>query len=490
MRRILFSLALLFCAAMASAEVKMPGVLGSNMVLQRNSEVNFWGWAEPDSKVKILTSWDGKKYTVKADSEGRWMTRLTTGEAGGPYTIKVSDGKEVLLENILLGEVWICGGQSNMEMPVGGFMYQPVEGSAEAITDAMLYPDIRMFTVPKVSSTTPKDDCDAQWQTASPASVGSFSATAYFFGRNLSKVLGMPIGLISPNWGGSNIETWMTVESIDATEGINHEFAKSGTWDNSAPQRLWNGMILPVKDFTAKGFIWYQGCSNRMNWYDYKALQVSLIKLWREAWGNEYMPFYITQLAPYNYEGKELRSLAMVIEAQYKAAAELENVAVAATTDLGNPTCIHPQRKQEVGQRLAWLALANDYGIEGLPAPAPTYKSMERKDNKLVLSFNNLSEKYDWNNCNSLKGYLPDGYVRPGGFEIAGEDRVFYPAFANMIWWENKIEVSSDKVPEPVAVRYAFHNYDPAANIVTTMGQPLVPFRTDDWPVEDIGEIK
>ena len=490
MKRFLCCVLTLMMGAQVSAEVRLPAVLGSNMVLQRNTEVNFWGEATPRSRVQIVTSWDGQKYEVRADEQGHWQTKLFTGEAGGPYTIRVSDGDVRVLENVMLGEVWICGGQSNMEMPVCGFMYQPVEGSAEAVTEAMQYPGIRMFTVPKVSSDTPKEDCEAEWQISSPASVSAFSAVGYFFGQTLSKVLNIPIGLITPNWGGSNIETWMTVEAIDATPGINLEMAKSGQAENSAPQRLWNGMILPVCHFTARGFIWYQGESNRKNWFDYKALQVSLVKLWREAWGNDQMPFYMTQLAPYQYEGNDLRSLPLIIEAQYQAAAEIPHSGIAATTDLGNPTCIHPQKKRDVGQRLAWLALANDYGIEGLPAPAPTYQSMEREENKLVLSFNHLSSKYDWNAANSLMGYLPDGYVTPEGFEIAGADRVFHPAKANYKWWENKIEVSSDQVPEPVAVRYAFRNYCPEANVMTTMGQPLVPFRTDDWPVEDIGEIQ
>ena len=179
----------------------------------------------------------------------------------------------------------------------------------------------------------------------------------------------------------------------------------------------------------------------------------------------------------------------MVIEAQYRALAEIPYAGIAATTDLGNPTCIHPARKREVGERLAFLALANDYGVKGLPAPAPVYKSMERDGNKLVLTFDNLPVKAR-NGADSFVAFGPDGYRRPAGFEIAGEDRVFHPAVANFKYWDNRIEVSSDRVPEPVAVRYAFRNYCPEANVVTTMGQPLAPFRTDDWPLDDIGEIR
>lgn len=490
MKRFLFAALVLLLAAQLQAKVSLPAVLGDGMVLQRNTQAALWGRAAPGRRVRITTSWNGRTIAVAADADGRWAAKVPTGEAGGPYRVTIDDGERVVLENVLLGEVWICSGQSNMEMPVCGFMMQPVEGSVEAMLDAESYPDIRMFTVPKVSSADPMEDCDAAWQCASPATVGSFSAVGYFFGRMLNKMLGVPVGLITPNWGGSTIEAWMTDEAIDAVPGIDRALAKSGTYDNSIPQRLYNGMILPVCRHTAKGFIWYQGESNRFNWFDYKALQVALVKLWRETWRDDRMPFYFAQIAPYRYEGAALRSLPMLIEAQYAAMAEIPFSGIAATTDLGNPACIHPAKKREVAARLAYLALANDYGVKGLPAPAPTYRSMEREGDKLILSFNNLSERHTWNAPDSFCGFDSEGVVRLEGFEIAGEDRVFHRARATFLWWENKIAVSAEEVPEPVAVRYAFRNYCPEANVVTTMGQPLVPFRTDDWPVEDIGEIR
>ena len=481
----------LLMASTAAAKVKMPAVLGSNMVLQRNTEVNFWGEADANAKVRITTSWNGAKYNVTADKDGKWAVKLTTGEAGGPYTITVSDGEELKLENILLGEVWICGGQSNMEMPVGGFINQPVENSADYVMAANQYPGIRMFTVARNSTNEPQSDCVGEWLCSNPASVASFSATGYFFGLTLYKALGIPVGLLTSNWGGSTIETWMSKESVAEIEGINHEFCNSWRGDASETGRLYNGMILPIVNYTAKGFIWYQGCSNRKNWFDYKELQKGLINLWRKMWGNEDMPFYITQLAPYSYEGNNLRSLPLVIEAQYKAAAELENVAVAPTTDLGHPTCIHPAKKKQVGERLAWLALARDYKMAGVPAADPTYKSMEIMDNEITLSFNHLSDGSP-NEPNSLVGFSETHTLRMEGFEIAGEDQVFYPAKARMIWWKNKIAVSSDKVAKPVAVRYAFKNYCPEANVKTTFNLPLVPFRTDNWeiPADQIGEIR
>lgn len=499
MKRVLLIALMAVFPVMMMAEVKLPSILGSNMVLQRNTEVNLWGSATEGKTVTVQTSWNGKTYKVKADNNGQWKLKVATGEAGGPYTITISDGKKLVLDNILLGEVWICGGQSNMEMPVCGFMYQPVEGSSKAILySATETPNVRMFTVPRKSNDVPQTDCNSSWKVSCPESVCSFSAVGYFFGKALTQAMaGIPVGLISANWGGSRIECWMTEEAIDATEGINHEIAKSGNSETSAPAKLYNGLIHPIKDFTAKGFIWYQGCSNRHNWFDYKNLMVSLVKFWRNIWGDEKMPFYYTQLAPYTYEGDHLRSLPLVIEAQYKAMDEIPYSGIAATTDLGNRTCIHPSEKIQVGERLAYLALANDYGVKGVPRPAPRFKSMEiikdeRRGNMLVMSFDNLSKMYEWNDPDSIMGYVKNGYVTPDGFEIAGADKVWHKARANYRWWENRIEVWHHEVPEPVAVRYAFCNFPKDANVLTTMGQPLPPFRTDDWeiPAEEIGNIQ
>ena len=278
MRHLLFATILTLLPSLLVAEVKLPSILGSNMVLQRNTEVTLWGTADAGKTVSITTSWNGKKYKVKTDTDGAWSLKVPTCEAGGPYSITFSDGKELVIDNILLGEVWVCGGQSNMEMPVAGFMNQPVEGCMQAVLDAENYPGIRMFTVPRNSSDEPVYDCKAQWQCSTPASVSAFSATGYFFGLTLYKTLRIPIGLVTSNWGGTNIEAWMSKKSIDAIEGLDMERIAKWKGESSKPAGLFNGMIFPIANFTAKGFIWYQGCSNRINWYDYKDLQVGLIK--------------------------------------------------------------------------------------------------------------------------------------------------------------------------------------------------------------------
>lgn len=453
------------------ARVELPSVIGSGMVLQRNDSVMLWGKSSPYARIKIDTGWDKACYRTESGADGRWRVRVATCNAGGPYTVTISDGTPVTLDNVLLGEVWICSGQSNMEMPVKGFFNQPTAEPMEAISRAGQYPGLRLFTVPKNRSDIPLDSCGGRWLESTPRSVGDFSATAYYFGRTLSDFLGVPVGLVNVSYGGSAIEEWMPREVIDKMGDI-----KPATTLNI--QKLWNGMLLPVVPFTAKGFIWYQGEANRKAWMNYARLQQAQIGLWRQTWERDSMPFYITQIAPFEYDGKNKRTIPLLVNSQYEAAAMTPLCAVAATTDLGNPDCIHPGQKRQVGERLAWLALQRDYGIDGLPAPAPTYKSMEIKDGKILISLN------DGGGRNTLAIYDTNGKIRIGGFEIAGEDRVWYPATAEILKGRDPlIEVSSPDVPEPVAVRYAFHNVSPDANVRTVWGQPLVPFRTDDWPI-------
>lgn len=457
------------------------------MVLQRNNDVNIWGKATPGAQVTIQPSWDDKTYSVKADKEGNWISKVKTVDAGGPYTLTISDGEPLILDNILLGEVWVSGGQSNMEMRVQGFTNQPIYGALEAILNAPKKPQMRFFTVDRAISDSPAEDCGGEWLEASPESVANFSACAYFFGKQLNDILDIPIGLITSNWSGSSIEPWIEESIYESLEGIdkNASMNRSKKEPQQAPGVLYNGMINPIKDFTAKGFIWYQGESNRGYPDDYIVLLSTMINSWREKWGDKDMPFYMVQLAPFPYGKRDGASLPLMIEAQYKVASQLPKVGIAATTDIGSPVCIHPPYKKEVGQRLAILALQNDYGVKGLPLPSPTYKSMKIDGNKVTLDFNNVMSHPDRWNANAFQVYFDDKYQRPIGFEIAGEDQVFYPATGIFTDNSTTIEISSDSVPQPVAVRYYFHNYMPDANVKTGLGQPLAPFRTDNWPIKE-----
>ena len=487
MKRISIFIIMLVCTmCVLQAKVVLPSILGSNMVLQRNTNVNLWGTSEANKKVKITASWTKEKFSVKADDNGKWFTAIPTADAGGPYTLTFDDGEKTELTNILLGEVWICSGQSNMEMPVGGFMYQPIDGVEKDISEAFDYPNIRMFTVPRCISETPKEDCDTMWRESSPLTVRTFSATAYYFGKELQKILKVPVGLITANWGGTIIETWMSRESLAAIKDRNSSLdAKRG--GANTPSVLYNGMIRPICNFTAKGFIWYQGCANRNNWYDYAKLQKALVELWRNDWGNDKMPFYITQIAPYCYEGHNLRGTPLFVDQQWKAADEIENCDIVCTTDIGDYSLIHPAAKDKVGQRLANLALTNDYGVEGLPVKTPRFKSFEKKDNKLVLYFSNMCAPNTFDPADPSQQDCFNAREQAKGFEVAGEDRKFYPAKANHVWCKNTIEVWSDSVPEPVAVRYAYRNYSFEANVRTLLGLPLPSFRSDDWEMDDVG---
>lgn len=477
MKRVIW-LALFVCMVLSLwGKIRLPSILGDNMVLQRSDTVNIWGWAAPSQNVTVKPSWDNRIYTTKAENNGKWLLQIQTPEAGGPYQIDISDGELLTLKDILIGEVWICSGQSNMEMPVHGFYGQPVVGSLEEIVEASQYPDIRMFTLPPTPAAEPQDDCRGSWLKSTPESVRDFSAVGYFFGKNLNKVLNIPIGLITPNCGGIAIESWMTAEAIRETAGINQKLAFTPQVQTEAANAsyLFNGMIAPIRNFTGRGFIWYQGESNQHNYFDYDKLQVSMVNLWRKEWKNEDMPFYYVQLVPFPFDGAERISLSLVIEAQYKALQHISNAGIVATTDLGHFTCIHPPRKKEIGQRLAALALRKTYQINGVLPDAPMIDKVVFEGNKAVLTFKGVPD-YSPAAVGSLDFY--GGELR--GFEIAGEDRQFYPAKALLIQGQNRMEVMSEKVSRPVAVRYAFKNYHDA-NVMTTEGQPLVPFRTDHW---------
>ena len=459
------------------AKVKLPAILGDNMVLQQQSKANLWGWGTPLKNIIITPSWNGKKYIAKADKEGRWLIQVETPVAGNnPYSIEINDGEVLKLNNILIGEVWISAGQSNMEMPIHGFYGQPVAGGMNEAFDANQYPNIRIFTVGRKPMPDPQDDCEGSWLTSTPQNVADFSAVSYFFGKNLNKILNIPIGLITANCGGTGIESWMSMDAIKGTLGIDQELAMKpiNNWESTIPTRLYNGMINPITKYTSKGFLWYQGESNQHNYFDYDKLMKSMVDLWRKEWGNPDMPFYYVQLVPFTFDGVDKISLPLTIEAQYKALMQIPNAGIAATTDLGHATAIHPPHKKEVGDRLSALALKHTYGINVLP-DAPVIDKVNFEGEKVVLTFKNIADYTPW-----AQGSFSYFTGELKGFEISGDDRKFYPAKATHIENQNRIEVSCEQVSHPVAVRYAFRNFHDA-NVVTTEGQPLVPFRTDNW---------
>ncbi len=480
MKKAVFLWAALLCCWLAPAKVTLPSLLGDGMVLQRDAAVQLWGSSDR-SKVTVVTSWDGKKYSVKTDTSGNWCVQVNTPvSGGGPYTITLNDGDKRILRDVHVGEVWICSGQSNMEMPLGGWEHQRVENAYETIRDAASTPLVRMFTVARNNADTPQEDCRGSWKASTPETLRDFSATAYHFGKTLSRFMpDMPIGLIATDWGGTPIEAWLSVKTLENTPGVNVPLSKSLHWEEVHTGQLFNGMIYPLRRFAARGFIWYQGEANLVNAFDYATLTVAMVNEWRSLWGNPDMPYYLVQIAPYSYDNPEGRGLPLLVEQQFRIPELLPHSGVAATTDIGHRDCIHPPFKKEVGERLAWLALANDYGFKGLPV-TPRYKEMETEGSSIRLRFEKVSAAGD--------GFRVHGSHRKldlGGFEIAGADRVWHPAAAEIEWSTNDILVSSPEVPAPVAVRYAFHNWPEGANVVTDSGLPVPMFRTDDWPVDD-----
>lgn len=455
------------------AEVKLPALFQDHMVLQQQAEVAVWGWADAGSSITVTPSWDNKKYTGKADGAGKWKLTIATPAAGGPYELNISDGKPLKLTNVMIGEVWICGGQSNMDMPMKGYPAQPIANSNEAIMRSK-NKDIRLFTVGKNSGMEPAEDVKGSWQEASPEAVANFSATGYYFGHLLHEMLeDVPIGLISVNYGGSPAEAWMSPNALEPFPEIaipqSPDSIKS---PNRTPTLLFYGMLHPVIGYGIRGAIWYQGESNYDRPDQYEALFPAMVAEWRELWGQGEFPFYYAQIAPYNYaqlppynEGGKYNS-AFLRDAQRKAQQKIPNSGMAVLLDAGEECCIHPANKKVVGERLAYLALGETYGFKGFGYASPEFDTMEVKEGEAILKFNNAP--------NGLTSFN-EGFAC---FEVAGADKVFYPAKAKLL--RNGIAVSSPEVETPVAVRYAFRDFV-KGDLYSTEGLPVSSFRTDDW---------
>lgn len=455
------------------AQVKLPSIFTNNMVLQQQSECAVWGWSEKGKNISVQTSWNRKNYSTKADASGRWKLKIATPVAGGPYNITISDGKPVTLNNILIGEVWLCSGQSNMEMPVKGFKGQPVIGSNEAILHSK-NKNIRLYTVPRSSVTERQDNSKpSEWKEAGPEAVANFSATGYFFGRLLNQMLDIPIGLINVSYSGSFAEAWMSPEALNVYPDVKiPEKGDSIKAVSRTPTTLFNGMLYPIIGYGIKGAIWYQGESNYENPDRYETLFPRMVNEWRTLWGLGDFPFYFAQIAPYNYTqlppyymGGKYNS-AFLRDAQRKAEKKIANSGMAVLMDIGEEDNIHPAHKQEGGERLALLALGKTYGLKGFGYASPSFDSTSVNGNIMNLNFQNV----------------PNGLTTFGkkltSFEIAGSDKVFYPAQAVLL--RNSIAVSSPYVAKPVAVRYAFKDFI-VGELFSTEGLPVPSFRTDNW---------
>lgn len=476
--KILLTAALCTIAALsANAKIKLPAVIGDNMVLQQQTDAAIWGWAEPGRKVTIKNSWSKAKTVVTADPEtGKWLARVATPAAGGPYTMTISDGDKLTINNILIGEVWFCSGQSNMELPVKGYGSQPAEGGADAILRAKPSRELRICNVQRNSQTSVVEDCTASWNLSDPGTVSNTSAVAYFFADRLQGTLDVPVGIIVSCWGGSSIETWLDRKTIESQFGSEFTLGHlDGTApikvDNQDPCLLFNGQVNPLIPYTFKGMIWYQGCTNRPNPEQYTRLQTAYAKMMRELFNVPDAPFFFVQIAPYKYDNGRKTHNGYFNEAQQATLKTIPNSGMVTTVDIGEYGTIHPKKKREVGDRLAMLALQHTYGYWQIDADAPTYDSVLFEKGVARVTFN----------C-GWEGLSPMGADIPG-FEIAGADHVWKPARARF-HQAKVITVWSNEVPEPVAVRYCFRNWC-VGGLYNNYGIPAAPFRTDDWPLDE-----
>ena len=473
MRKLICAIAALI-GITAQAKVTLPKFFSDNMVLQQQSDCNIWGMADKGKMVSITTSWNAKTYQVKTDKEGKFEVKVQTPEAGGPYEITFTELSSHhspltthLLKNILIGEVWICSGQSNMEMQMKGFKQQPVEGTTEELLrckDSKL----RLFTVKRHVSLTPEKDVVGQWNEANSASVRDFSATAYYFGKALRATLDVPVGLIVTAWGGSACEAWMAADWLKAFPKVNQSVTEEDMkkLQQRCPTALYNGQLKPLIGYTMKGAIWYQGEDNVPRYDYYAPLLKTMVQGWRQKWKQGEFPFYYCQIAPYDYSLIDWKDSQYLREQQMKAEEMIPNARMAVLMDAGLEYGIHPRKKRQAGERLALLALANTYNVKGLPEFAK-YKEVEFKNDTCVVSFDRSKE---W-------VYFEHGTTSKH-FEVAGADQVFHPA--SKVWVSrNHVYVVCDQVKKPVALRYAFKDW--AEGDLMHDGLPVSSFRTDNW---------
>src|SRR4051812_22367052 len=478
MKRFLLVAALGLWAAPLFADVRLPALFTNHMVLQQGQKNRVWGWGDPGEDVIVTIG--GQRQTAKANDKGKWQVTLDALPTGGPLTLSITGKNKLAVEDVLVGEVWICSGQSNMQWEVR----QANDGDLEAKTAK--FPKIRLISVPQVGTQEPQDDFKGKWEVCTPETAATFSAVGYFFGRQLHQTLDVPIGLIDDAWGGSACEAWVRRDLLEKDEKYrpliarweqieqNPDAAKKAKGNpltgNQRPANIYNGVLKPTIGYGLRGAIWYQGESNAGRAYQYRDLFPLMIQSWRDEWQIGDFPFYWVQLADFKAEKPEPAESdwAELREAQTLTMSRLPNTGEAVILGLGESQDIHPRNKQDVAKRLARWALARDYGIK-VPYHSPTYKAMEKQGNKIVVTFDHVGA-----------GLKPFDVGEPRGFAIAASDRKFAWADAKVVG-PDRVEVWSDQVSDPVAVRYAWAD-NPVCNLFSREGLPMTPFRTDDWP--------
>jgi sialate O-acetylesterase len=449
------------------AEVRLPSILGSHMVLQQKSEVNLWGWCAPAEKISVIASWDTTRYTTMGTSGAKWILQIKTPPAGGPYSITINE--RTVLEDVMIGEVWVCSGQSNMEWSGDQKLKQSLDEAPNANNQK-----IRFFYVPKCTAEYPQEDMKAVWKVCTPEEMIHFSAIGYFFGKRIQNDLNVPVGLINSNWGGTPAEVWTPKEVVENDQILKDASLKlrpSAGWPIT-PGVNFHAMIAPLTKYRISGAIWYQGESNTQNYATYSRLMTKMIGSWREAWGYVF-PFYFVQIAPFAYGNYNVGAL---LREQQTASLSISKTGMIVIHDLvDDVTNIHPVKKIEVANRLANLALASNYGVKGLIYRNPLYRGMIIEKNRIRLLFDNVE--------NGLVSTVKD----LNEFYIAGSDQKFL--FASARIEGNTVIVWNKAVKEPVAVRFGFSNTS-IPNLFSKEGMPVNLFRTDSWEVKTDAVVK
>lgn len=462
MKKLFLSLLILFALTTNMfGKIILPSVFADNMVLQQNSDVAIWGWSDPGETVKIVTSWNSKDTVkIKADNSSAWKTTIKTIAAGGPYSIQILGSSKVELKNIMLGEVWICSGQSNMEMSVNWKLINGEEDAAKANN-----PNIRIFHVQKIGAEYPQQNCNATWTVCSPETMRSTSAVGYFFARELQQKLNVPVGIIVSAWGGTPAEVWIEKSRIENNPELNKaKYNQHFKWWPGESGALYNSMIYPVVPYGIAGAIWYQGESNCDNHQIYSQLMKTLIENWRADFKKDF-PFYQVQIAPYAYGDKGTSEY--LREQQELVTKTVPNTGMVVISDLvDNIKDIHPKNKSNVGKRLANYALAETYKQNIGEYKSPSFESMKVEKDKVRLTFGNAAA-----------GLKSTGKT-PVKFMIAGDDQKFVEATAEIDG--NAVILSSKLVKTPVAARFCFDDTS-MPDVFSTEGLPLAPFRTDNW---------
>ncbi|MEI9809120.1 MAG: sialate O-acetylesterase [Bacteroidota bacterium] len=461
----------LFVTIQSFSQLRLPSVIASGMVLQQNDSVAIWGWGYSGQEVKVTGSWDNKTSTGIIANTAKWSVRLKTPVAGGPYTIRISsESGELVLNDVMIGEVWLCSGQSNME-----WGYYKGVGYIKQELPTSYNKNIRFFHISRTTSDYPQEDVKASWQVCDSNSLKAFSAVGYYFGKKLQQDMNVPIGLINASWGGTPAEVWTPAEVVngDATLKQAAGQLQESQWWASKPGLNYNGMLAPITPFNIAGAIWYQGEGNTGTNSTYGQLFTAMIDAWRNKWKKQ-LPFYYVQIAPYKYGN--LNVGALLQEQQTKVMSHPNTGMVVVTDLIDSVTNIHPSNKRDVGSRLANWALAETYHRYSGTYKSPMLSKAEAVKDKLVLSFL----------------YAPGGLMAKGktttGFYISGEKEEWLPAEAKIVpgassGEADKIIVWNKNLKQPVHVRYGFGN-TLIGNIFSKEGLPLCPFRTDNWPVD------